>query len=84
VSEGDILKEYGSRGKQTRILRSENDQMRDILVTPDNAGGREMFRVGHIEPVAALRKPQRHPQCPSVDGCGGLHQTAANVQEIRD
>jgi hypothetical protein len=32
--------------------------MRDILVTPDNAGQKEMFRLAHIERMAALRKPQ--------------------------
>jgi hypothetical protein len=32
--------------------------MRDILVTPDNAGQQEMFRLAHIERMAALRKPQ--------------------------
>ena len=61
--------------------------MRDILVTPDNAGRQEMFSFAHIERMAALRKPRRgrktaarllqDPLVASVDGRDGLHQTAA-------
>jgi hypothetical protein len=34
VNEGDILKEYASAGKQTRVLTRENHQMRGFFVTP--------------------------------------------------
>jgi hypothetical protein len=66
VNEGDSLKELGSAGKQTRIFRPENDQMRDILVTSDNAGQYEMFSPAHIERMAALRKARQRRKTP---GC---------------
>ena len=46
--------------------------MRDILVTPYNAGQFEMFSLAHIERKAALRKP-----------CVGLQDPAKTLGRIR-
>jgi hypothetical protein len=67
----------------------ENRQMRGILVTPDNTYQCEMFRAAHIERKDALRKRPRCGQPAakrSVDGCGGLQQTAAKqpADEMKD
>ena len=68
--------------------------MRDILVTPDNAGQYEMFSLAHIERVAALRKPRRgrktlvsraqdpwlHPLTAAI----GCIKQQPGVQEMKD
>ncbi|MDE2601631.1 MAG: hypothetical protein KGL62_04590 [Bradyrhizobium sp.] len=84
VNKGGILKEWGSGSKQTRILRPENDQMRDILVTPGNSGERKMFGVAHIEPMAALRKPQGHPQYHPLTGAAACIKQRPDAREMKD
>jgi hypothetical protein len=61
----------------------KNHQMRDILVTPDNARRREMFRPAHIDGMGSFRKRcrRRRPVSTSVDGGGRLDQTAVEKRE---
>jgi hypothetical protein len=72
--------------------------MRDILVTPDNAGRQEMFSFAHIERMAALRKLRRgrktaarplqapwlHPLTGAI-GCSRQQpDLPADLQEMKD
>ena len=68
--------------------------MRDILVTPDNAGQYEMFNLAQIERMARLRKPRRGHKTPArplqdhwlhpLTGAMGCIKQQPGAQEMKD
>ena len=79
VNEDDSLKEYGSAGKRTRTPARENHQMRDILVTPTNAGGTVWFRSVHIAGGRVFRNARDRYWSPLTDRVCSLKQQQNRV-----